>query len=262
MKKSHILLLVSILLILTGCVQKVDGDGLVKSFRQISQDEARYMMERDDGHIIIDVRRQDEYDAGHIPGAILIPNESIGTERPKQLADLDQILLVYCRSGNRSKQAAQKLVDMGYTNVYEFGGITTWKWDTITTEQEAAVAKTATLVIKANGSVYYASLAENSSSEAFSDKLSSGEIEVKMHDYGNFEKVGSLPWILPNNDEQITTEPGDIILYQGNQIIIYYGQNTWSFTKLAKIGSVTKEDLLSVFGDGNVTVAFSIEWNE
>ena len=97
------------------------------SYTQIDQETAREMMLRDDGHVIVDVRRQDEYDAGHIPGAILIPNESIGTEQPEQLPDLNQIILIYCRSGNRSKQAAQKLFDMGYTNVYEFGGINTWK---------------------------------------------------------------------------------------------------------------------------------------
>ena len=83
-------------------------------------------MKNDDGHIIVDVRRQDEYDSGHIPVAILIPNESIDYERPKQLPDTEQIILIYCRSGNRSKQAARKLVDMGYTHIYEFGGINTW----------------------------------------------------------------------------------------------------------------------------------------
>ena len=89
------------------------------------------MMAQDDGHVIVDVRRQDEYDAGHIPGAILIPNESIKTDRPEELPDLDQIILVYCRSGNRSKEAAQKLVELGYTNVYEFGGIDTWTGDIV-----------------------------------------------------------------------------------------------------------------------------------
>ena len=89
-------------------------------------------MAKDDRHIVVDVRRQDEYDAGHIPGAILIPNESIGTERPKELPDLDQIILIYCRSGNRSKQAAQKLFDIGYTNIYEFGGINTWTGEIVT----------------------------------------------------------------------------------------------------------------------------------
>ena len=90
------------------------------------------MMAKDDGHIVVDVRRQDEYDAGHIPGAILIPNESIGTEQPEELPYLDQIILIYCRSGNRSKQAAQKLCNMGYTNIYEFGGINTWTGEILT----------------------------------------------------------------------------------------------------------------------------------
>ncbi len=89
------------------------------------------MMKKDDGHIIVDVRRQDEYDEGHIPGAVLIPNESITDQQPKELPDLDQIILVYCRSGRRSKEASQKLADIGYTNVYEFGGIITWSGETV-----------------------------------------------------------------------------------------------------------------------------------
>ena len=94
------------------------------------------------------------------------------------------------------------------------------------------------------------------------EKLSEGSVELDLHDYGSFEKVGPLPWTLPKNDESITTVPGDVILYQGNQITIYYDENTWDFTRLAKIGGVTREDLLSVLGDGDVTVRFWIEWSE
>jgi rhodanese-related sulfurtransferase len=108
--------------------QVMDGDGMFQTFEysQITQDEAKRMMELDDGHIIVDVRREDEYAEGHIPGAILIPNESIGDTRPEELPDLEQIILVYCRSGRRSKEASQKLADLGYTHVYEFGGIIDW----------------------------------------------------------------------------------------------------------------------------------------
>ena len=131
MRRIVILLMAAFLFQLAGCSSKakgpvMDGDGMVRSYSQISQEEAKQMMEKDDGHVVLDVRRQDEYDAGHIPGAILIPNESIGTEQPDELPDLDQVILIYCRSGNRSKQAAQKLFDMGYTNIYEFGGINDW----------------------------------------------------------------------------------------------------------------------------------------
>ena len=140
MRRITILLITAFFLqLLTGCSPKdhvMDGGGMVKSYSQISQEEAKQMMEKDDGHIIVDVRRQDEYDAGHIPGAILIPNESIGAERPAELPDLDQIILIYCRSGNRSKQAAQKLFDMGYTRIYEFGGIIDWTGEIVTEENE------------------------------------------------------------------------------------------------------------------------------
>lgn len=89
-------------------------------------------MELDDGHVIVDVRRQEEYDAGHIPGAILIPNESINRDAPEALPDYDQIILIYCRSGNRSKQAAEKLAAMGYRGIYDFGGINTWTGEIVT----------------------------------------------------------------------------------------------------------------------------------
>ena len=104
------------------------------AYQQITQEKAKEMMQADDGHIIVDVRRQEEYDSGHIPGAILIPNESIGTEQSKELPDLDQVILIYCRSGRRSKEASQKLADMGYTHIYEFGGIIDWTGEVVTSE--------------------------------------------------------------------------------------------------------------------------------
>ena len=117
-----------------------DPPEMKKTYTQITQDEALKMMRRDDGHVVVDVRRFDEYADRHIPGALLIPNEDIETTPPAALPDMDQIILIYCRSGNRSKQASQKLADMGYTNVYEFGGIITWPGEIETgwPEQRAA----------------------------------------------------------------------------------------------------------------------------
>ena len=126
----------------------------------------------------------------------------------------------------------------------------------------AAVRPTAVLAIEANGRTFYAVFEKNGSAEALKEKLSSEALTLELHDYGNFEKVGELPWELPRDDRQITTVPGDVILYQGNQITVYYDENTWNFTKLAHIGNVTKEELLKVFGSGNVTVTFSVEWGE
>lgn len=104
------------------------------SWTQITQEEARERMTRNDGHVIVDVRRPDEYETGHIPGAILVVNEEIGDKQPENLPDLNQILLVYCRSGRRSKEAAEKLARLGYTQVYEFGGILDWTGETVAGE--------------------------------------------------------------------------------------------------------------------------------
>ena len=116
--------------------------------------------------------------------------------------------------------------------------------------------------LTANGKSFSIYWDSNSSAEAFFEKMKQGDVEVAMHDYGGFEKVGPLPWDLPRNDTQITTKPGDIILYQGNQITIYYGENTWNFTRLGHIPDVTKEELLEAFGTGDVTVSFKVEWTE
>lgn len=101
-------------------------------YTQIPQELAKEMMKADDGLVVVDVRTQEEFDGGHIPGAICIPNESIVDAQPAELPDLDQTILVYCRSGRRSKEAAQKLADMGYTEVFEFGGIIDWTGEVVT----------------------------------------------------------------------------------------------------------------------------------
>ena len=92
-------------------------------YRQISMDEAVKMMRDEKDYIILDVRRPDEFTEGHIPGAINVPNEEIGTTEIAELPDKSQLILVYCRSGRRSKEASEKLVKLGYTNIVEFGGI-------------------------------------------------------------------------------------------------------------------------------------------
>ena len=150
-KKTLILLLgAAAILIISGCSSAANNSAnignTVLSYHQISQEKAREMMARNDGHVVVDVRRTDEYEAGHIPGAILIPNESIDKDRPSELPDLDQIILIYCRSGNRSKQASQKLADMGYKNIYEFGGIITWTGDTVTGSSPYPESRISTLV--------------------------------------------------------------------------------------------------------------------
>ena len=128
-------------------------------------------------------------------------------------------------------------------------------YDTLPLNEEKSDNK---LKISVNGTELTATLEDNSSAQALTELLKQGNITVDMSDYGNFEKVGNLPQSLPKNDEKITTVPGDIILYQGNKITIYYAENTWDFTKLGHINNITQEELKTLLGDGDVTVSLSI----
>lgn len=122
MRQLFIILVLGGMLLAAGCVTR--HNMAAHGYNIISQDEAKAMMT--DGNIILDVRRPDEFAEGHIPGAICIPNEMIDKTPPSELPDKAAVILVYCRSGRRSKEASKKLADMGYTNIYEFGGINTW----------------------------------------------------------------------------------------------------------------------------------------
>ena len=116
-------------LMFTGCSGTSNNQN--NTYRQITIDEAVNMMAKETGYIILDVRRPDEFAAGHIPNAINVPNETIGTSEIAELPDKDQLIMVYCRSGRRSKEASEKLVKLGYTNIVKFGGILDWKGDII-----------------------------------------------------------------------------------------------------------------------------------
>ena len=117
-------------LMFTGCAGTSNNQ--TNTYRQITMDEAVTMMAKETGYIILDVRRPDEFAAGHIPNAINVANETIGTAEIPELPDKDQLIMVYCRSGRRSEEVAEKLVKLGYTNIVEFGGILDWKGEIVT----------------------------------------------------------------------------------------------------------------------------------
>ena len=130
MKRILIAVSVALMLIslLVGC-----NDGNNKNvYEQITPDEAKALMDSEDGYIILDVRTPEEFAERHIEGAILIPDYEIGEKAESILTDKDQLILVYCRSGRRSKNAANELATLGYTNIKEFGGINDWKYGTVT----------------------------------------------------------------------------------------------------------------------------------
>ena len=118
-------LMLAMLFVLTGC----GGTAAENTYQQITQEEAKNMIDTQEA-IVLDVREQDEFDTGHIPGAVLLPVGTITKDTADAvIPELDSVVLVYCRSGNRSKKASQALVDLGYTGIYEFGGINTWPYE-------------------------------------------------------------------------------------------------------------------------------------
>lgn len=133
-----IIILLSITFVLTGCSgdskEELKEDFKGETYMQISMNEAVEMMKTEKDYVILDVRTYEEYKEGHIPGAICVPNETIGKDNISELPDKEQLIMVYCRSGNRSKQAASKLAEQGYTNVYEFGGILDWEGELVSGE--------------------------------------------------------------------------------------------------------------------------------
>ena len=128
-RNKRFLLMLLTLALPFGCVGCSDGGSA--TYAQISGAEAKALMDSESGYIIIDARTQEEYNQGHIAGAIMIPEYEIADRAENELPDKDQLILVYCRSGRRSKIAAEELVKLGYTNVKEFGGIIDWEYEIV-----------------------------------------------------------------------------------------------------------------------------------
>ena len=278
-RKRVFIIFAALLLLLTACFsggQVMDGEDMVRSYTQISQDEAKQMMQQDDGHVIVDVRRPDEFAAGHIPGAICIPNETIGSDQPEEIPDLAQVILVYCRSGNRSKQAAQKLFDMGYTNVYEFGGIIDWTGEVVTEMQDADSSQESEsetqdtdspqesepeaqitdeektdMKLKIGDAEVPVTWVENESVDALAALAAEGPLTIQLSMYGGFEQVGPIGQSIISDDQQTTTQAGDVVLYSGDQIVVFYGSNSWAYTRLGHV-DLSQKEMQDLLGNGDV----------
>ena len=284
-RKRVFIIFAALLLLLTACSsggQVMDGEDMVRSYTQISQDEAKQMMQQDDGHVIVDVRRPDEFAAGHIPGAICIPNETIGSDQPEELPDLAQVILVYCRSGNRSKQAEQKLFDMGYTNVYEFGGIIDWTGEVVTetpdadssqesesetqdtdspqeSEPEAQMTdeEKTDMKLKIGDAEVPVTWEENESVDALAALAAEGPLTIQLSMYGGFEQVGPIGQSIISDDQQTTTQAGDVVLYSGDQIVVFYGSNSWAYTRLGHV-DLSQKEMEDLLGNGDVMLTLQM----
>ena len=179
----------------------------------------------------------------------------------------DKIVIPFCTSGSSSIAASEnRIANLGVSIGNQlpgkrFSGSASEKSvsDWISTLDLPKQTTDTKISIAVNNHTLMATLADNSSAKAFAELLNDGPLILDLHDYGSFEKTGSLPQTLPRNDEPIDTDFGDLILYQGNQFVLYYDKNSWTFTRLGHLdSSVTKEELKSILGEGNVTVTISL----
>ena len=179
----------------------------------------------------------------------------------------DKIVIPFCTSGSSSVAASEnRIANLGVSIGNQlpgkrFSGSASEKSvsDWISTLDLPKQTTDTRISIAVNNHTLMATLADNSSAKAFAELLNNGPLTLDLHDYGNFEKTGSLPQTLPRNDEPIDTDFGDLILYQGNQFVLYYDKNSWTFTRLGHLNSsVTKEELKSILGEENVTVTISL----
>lgn len=160
----------------------------------------------------------------------------------------DNIFDCYEEEASSSEESIRQWVqELGYS-----GG------QTETAAQSGGEVQENTLSLQIGDTALTATMEDNSSVQALMEMLAEGPLEIAMQDYGDMEKVGSLGQELPTNDEEITTEAGDLILYQGNSLVIYYAPNSWNFTRLGKINDVSEEELREILGDGDVSVTLSL----
>ena len=242
MKKRMVCILLATLILMPAAFAE-------QYYRQITQEEARRIMEAETDCVILDVRTPEEYAEGHIPGGINIDNGDIGTDEIPELPDRDQLILVYCRSGRRSKEAAEKLAALGYSQVLEFGGIMNWTGEVVTTSQEAGMK------LMIGETPVPVTWEANESVAALRQLL---PLTIKMSMYGGFEQVGAIGADLPRNDMQTTTGAGDIVLYSGNQMVIFYGTNAWAYTRLGHV-DLSDAEMAGLLSQGDVTVYLTAE---
>ncbi len=261
--KTVLILLGAILL--AGCVRSAqdhmtDGPGMEKGWHEISREEAKKMMEQDDGHIILDVREREEYDSGFIPGAICIPLGRIDDTAPALLPDKEQIILVYCRSGNRSKQAAAKLAAMGYTNIYEFGGIKDWDGPVI--REEEVMEPMPIYILWVNDRHFTFDPADNETAKAFIEQLDHERLDTEFTALDETAMAGPLSWPLPGEAEETEYNAGDILTDLDGRILICTGSGSGPYVRLAGTAGHGVPELLEALAGETAEVSFFIEWTE
>ena len=225
------------------------------SYKKISQEEAVKMMETGDC-LILDVRTEEEYNDGHIPNAVCLPVETIGSEAPAQLPDKDQAILIYCRTGIRAATAAEQLAKLGYTRVYEFGGIADWKGDIVTEESFDYGEPEASLTLEVSGRQIYTNIIMK---KELLDTVGTSSFELSFRDEGSVKRA-VLPFALSLQEEDTAVRTGDVLLCNGNEMLLILEEGTVKGERIGNFIGMTKGELEEIFGEGDFTALMFLDW--
>ncbi len=245
-----ILLILPVLFLLSCAVKQK-----TPPYKQISQEEARKMMEEEDC-VILDVRTEEEFNEGHIPDAVCLPAETIGSEAPAQLPDKDQVILIYCRTGIRAAGAAEQLAKLGYTNVYEFGGIVNWKGEIVKEESYDYGEPEATLTLEISGRQIYTNTITK---QELLEVLGTASHETSFHDEGSVKRA-VLPFAVPIEEKDTEVRTGDVLLCSGNEMILILEEGTVKGERIGNFIGMTKGELEEIFGEGDFTALLFLDW--
>ena len=250
LKPIMILLTLPVLFLLSCAVKQK-----TPPYKQISQEEARKMMEEEDC-VILDVRTEEEFNEGHIPDAVCLPAETIGSEAPAQLPDKDQVILIYCRTGIRAAGAAEQLAKLGYTNVYEFGGIVNWKGEIVKEESYDYGEPEATLTLEISGRQIYTNTITK---QELLEVLGTASHEISFHDEGSVKRA-VLPFAVPIEEKDTEVRTGDVLLCSGNEMILILEEGTVKGERIGNFIGMTKGELEEIFGEGDFTALLFLDW--
>jgi rhodanese-related sulfurtransferase len=224
-------------------------------YKQISQEEARKMMEEEDC-VILDVRTEEEFNEGHIPDAVCLPAETIGSEAPAQLPDKDQVILIYCRTGIRAAGAAEQLAKLGYTNVYEFGGIVNWKGEIVKEESYDYGEPEASLTLEVSGRQIYTNIIMK---KELLEAMGTSSFEFSFRDEGSVKRA-VLPFTVSLEEKDTEVRTGDVLLCNGNEMILILEAGTVKGERIGNFTGMTKGELEEIFGEGDFTALMFLDW--
>lgn len=239
-----------------------DAPAISDAIHEISPEEAASMMKAVDGHIVLDARDSKAYAAGHIPGAICLGTENVDRRVESMLSGPDQVVLIYGSNADQSRNAAQNLCELGYCNVYVFGGINDW-YGVLAQGDQPGVFRgyksSHELLIFIGTKTFEVETEESIAVNDLLSRFAESSLMLLMTDRDGVQKSAKMPWKIDGQEQTVDAYPGDILLYEDDTISICYEYTSGTFTRIGHIIGPTVSELKALLGEGDISVVFQTE---